>query len=155
VASRTFYALVVAALVVCYSWFRILHADEAGPPNSSGSARLEVTERLRITDTVMSLAPGDECTVQRVPWRIDGYASRAYQIEWTVTHDAGRAWTWTHVTQDAQPQGDLSVLICPDVAGPGVSGFSVTGRIDAVTINPPAAGTSPVATGHVSVRVQG
>jgi hypothetical protein len=103
----------------------------------------------------MTMAPDAGCTVQRVPWRIDGYASRAYQIEWTVTHDAGRAWTWTHVTQDAQPQGDLSVLICPDVAGPGASGFSVTGRIDAVTINPPAGGTSPVATGHVSVRVQG
>ena len=56
------------------------------------------------------------------------------------------------MTEDAEQQGDLVVLICPDVAGTGSSRFTVTGVVDVVTIRPPAGGTSPAATGHLSVR---
>jgi hypothetical protein len=152
--SRVIYAVVVLALVTWYLWFRFQHVQHR-PRTSPAVEKLDMTEKLVVTDASLRLVSGSECRVAKIPWQIEGYGSRFYQIDWTVTHDEGQAWTWKNVTDDAAQQGDLSVLVCPNVAGAGESGYTVTGVLEAATYSPQARGTAPPVAGKLSVRVQG
>jgi hypothetical protein len=146
--------VIVLALVAWYLWSRIQHVQHR-PRQAPSVASLEMTEKLVVSDSSLHLAAGQECRIAQIPWQIEGYGSRFYQIDWTVTHDEGRTWTWKNVTDDAEQHGDLAVLVCPNVAGAGASGFTVTGVLEAATYSPQARGTAPPVAGRLSVRVQG
>jgi hypothetical protein len=116
---------------------------------------LNMTEQLRVDSTRLALTAHSPCTVQQVPWHIDGYGARSYQIEWTVSRDKGRAWTWRTVTGEAESSGRLQVLICPAIAGSGRSTYTITGVLDAVTLHPLAAGTAAPSRAGLTVDVTG
>jgi hypothetical protein len=148
-------ALAVAIALTGSVWLRWAllsgHAVAATRVTVAGAA-LDVSERLHIDSTAMTVPAG--CVTQHVPWQIDGYGDRYYQIQWTVTHDGGHPWKWRHVTQQPGSRGDLVVLMCPRVAGAGTSTFTVSGALTAVTIEPPAAGTAPLSQAQLSVTVR-
>jgi hypothetical protein len=143
-----------AAITVAFAVFALPHSRyfaHAAPAGASSG----VTPRLQIDDLAFTLPAGRACSLEPVRWRIVGYTGGSYTIEWTVTHEQGRPWSWEPMTEHPGPQGELEVPICPSVVGDARSRFLVTGVLTPVTTPGAVGDGASLATAHISVDVRG